>query len=414
MAWAVTALAGLVLLAYLALLFVNRNDEPPSADAERLVAMQRDRPPLADAANGYVHLLGLATEARGDYRAARSREVSALADACADAPACADAVDAHPDAVAQWLGSEQWLLDRYRRMLATDGWREPIPTQFTAPLASFQHAIGAQNLHLLAVRQQALARDPATVRDLLDHDLVFWRKVLASSDLLISKMAAVAAVNRNFALGNLALRELPPDLADAAVPRSWRQPLTVEERSLMRSLGGEWEFVGSALRTATSPEADAADARWRVTRRLQQPLLQHQATLNLFAERMVRMGALSELPYRDIAPALERLAQAQEPPPLRIRPYNVLGNLLIDTGASSAYGDYIARTADLEGHRRAALRVATLRGDGIQAEGLAAAVRDASLRNPYDDAAFEWDAVGGAVVFRGLEQRDRGRHAVLF
>lgn len=446
-AWTLTALVAFAVVAYLALLLVNWSDESPSADSERLVALHRDRPLLADAANGYVHLLGLAAEADADpvalgsvrnahieayvpaslgdvmsglpgkdvdYRAVRSPEVTALVDACADASACSDAVDAHPDALAQWLASEQWLLDRYRRMLATDGWREPIPGHVTTPLAGYQHAMEAQKLHLLAVRQQALARDPVAVRDLLDRELLFWRQVLASSDLLISRMVAVAAVNRHFAFGNLALRELPPDLADAAVPPSWRQPLTVAERSLMRSLAGEWHYISGTLQAAILAQGGPADAGWRVSQRLQQPLLQQQATLNLFAGRMVRMGTLSELPYPEIGPALQRVAQPQEAPPLRLRTYNMLGHLLHDVGPASAYADYIAPSADLEGHRRAALLVATLRGAGIRSEDMAAAVRDAPLRSPYDDAAFEWDAAGGAVVFRGLGKADRRRHVVLF
>ena len=54
-AWAVAVLVGLPLLAYLALVIINWNDQPPSADVERLVAMTRDQPALADAVNGYVH-----------------------------------------------------------------------------------------------------------------------------------------------------------------------------------------------------------------------------------------------------------------------------------------------------------------------------------------------------------------------
>ncbi len=413
LAWAVGGLVAFVVVAHLTLVVVNWNDEPPSADAERLVAMKRDRPLLADSANGYIHALSLAAAPDADYKAARSPEVVALANACGEASECAEALQTHPEALAQWLGSEQWLLERYRRMLATEGWREPIPTDIRAPLAGYQHAMEAQKLHLLAVRQQALAGDAAAVRDLLERDLVFWRQVLASSDLLISKMVAVAAVRRNLAFGNLALRELPPDLADAAVPPSWRQPLTVAERSLARSLGGEWHVAGGALRMVMSPEARAGDLGQRVADRLLRPLFQPQATLNLFAARMVRLGALSELPYPEIEQSLERLAESHEDASPGFRLYNPVGSIL-DFVAAPAYADYIARPADLEGQRRAALLVAALRGAGIEHEGAAAAVRDAPLRRPHDGAPFEWDAASGSVVFRGLEQGDRGTHAVLF
>lgn len=436
-AWAVAALVALPVIAYLALLGINRHDEPPSADAEQLVAMKRDRPLLADAANGYIHALGMAagtdvdpvalggarnayietfvstSAADGnpslpgrnvDYRAARSPGVVALAAACReDDRACAKALDADPGALAQWLASEQWLLDRYRRMLATVAWREAIPGDANAPLADYLHALEGQKLHLLAAWQSAQARDPAAVRDLLEQDLVFWREVLVSSELLISKMVAVAAARRNFAFGNLALRELPQELANAAVPPSWRQPLTLAERSLARVLGGEWQVIAASLRMVMAPEAQAGSARG-LAERLQRPLFQEQATLNLFAARLVELGAMSELPYPDVAQALDGLPGQHDKSLPRLRPYNLAGSALVSM-EPPGYVNYIARTADLEGERRALLLAATLRGAGTQRDDMAAAVRDASLRSPYDQAPFEWDADSGAVVFSGLGTR---------
>lgn len=446
---AVAALVAFAVVAYLVLVAVNWNDQPPSADAGRLLSMRHDRPAVADVANGYVHALGLAAApdadpvalgserkayletfvappsagvawelpgVEADYRAARSPEVAALAEACVDAPACLDALRARPDVLAQWLASEQWLLDRYRRMLATEGWREAIPDHVGAPMLGHGHAMEIHKLYLLAVREQALAGDAATVRDLLQRDLVFWRRALASSDLIISKMVAVAAIKRHFALGNLALRELRPDLVDAAVPRSWRAPLTVAERSLMRPMGGEWHAVEGLMRTVAWQHEHAGGPWQRLGNHLLRPLFQPEATINLAAARMVRLGALSELPYPEMGAALGSLAPPEGGMPVRLRLYNPIGNAMdsMADGSASAYGDYIARASDLEGQRRAALLVATLRGTGIQRQDAAAAVRSAPLRNPYDGAVFEWDAEDRAVVFRGLERGERGRHGLLF
>ena len=444
LAWAVGALVALPLIAYLVLVAVNWNDEPPSADARHLAALIRDRPPLEDAANGYIHALGIAAAADvdpvalgsarsayietfvsppsagdypalpgkdADYRAARSEAVAALSSACGEASACADALGAHPDAVASWLASERWMLERYRRMLATGAWREAVPRDAGTPLAGYQHVLEAQKLHLLAVRQEALAQDPAAVRALLEQDLVFWREAFASSDLLVSKMIAAAAIRRNLGLGNLALHQLPPERVLDAVPPSWRQPLTVAERSLARPLAGEWQVIGAALRMAMAPEAQGGRAAARVLDRLQRPLYQEQATLNLFAGWLAGLGRASESPYPELAQVLGDVGQPQEGASLWLRPYNVVGRVLASV-AAPAYMSYIARTADIEGQRRATLLAASLRGAGIQHEGAATAVRDAPLRSPYDDTPFEWDAAGGAVVFQGLEQGERGRHAV--
>lgn len=403
-------LVGLPALVYAGLVAINWNDEAPSAEAGQLAALYRDRPAVADADNGLVHLQALAEEVGADYRAARSAEVVALVDACSQAVACAEALDANPEALGQWLQAEQGLLDGYRRMLAvTTGWREEVPEDPVAALPSYQPAMDAQRLHLLDARRYALAGDPVAVRDLLERDLVFWRGVMASSDMLITKMVAVAAAGRNFEFGNLALAGLPPEQVAEAVPPSWRAPLTVAERSLARAFGGEWRFTVGALREVAAGRQ--SEGQGRLGERLSRPLLQEQATLNLAAGRMVRLGRLSELPYAELGGALDRLSE--EPAPRAFRLYNPVGSILQSLASASLYSHYIARVSDLEGHRRAALLVAGLRGAGIGVDDAAAAVQDSPLRNPYDDSTLEWDAASRSVVFNGLEAGERGRHAVL-
>lgn len=447
LAWAIAALVSCVALAWLALVVVNRHDEAPSADALRLEALVRDRAHLADADNGYIHLLGLAAtpdsdpgamaigSARAayietyvapmaddgahawpgrdvDYRALRGPDVAALADACAEARACLEALQAHPDALARWLDSEQWLLERYRRMLATGAWREAIPSDAATPFGTLQPAIDAQKLHLLDARRQALAGDAEAVRGLLEQDLAFWRQVLASSDLLLTKMVAADAVTRNFAIGSLSLHALPAAGVDAAVPPSWRRPLSAHERSLARALAGEWHYMRGALLSMLARDVEAALPWWRLDHQLQRPLFQPQATLNLSAARMVHVGEVSELPDAELGHALEAMARPRDPTP-RLRVYNTVGHLSDQVASGAAYGRYIARAADLEGVRRAALLAATLREEGVPRGDVAAAVRAAPLRQPHDDAAFEWDVARSTIVFRGLEAGDRGRHALL-
>jgi hypothetical protein len=189
-AWAVGVLVALAAVAYLVFVVSNWNDEPPSADAERLTAISRGRPALADADNGYVHMLGLDAApdvdplALGserlayleapvrppsssglldlpgkvvDYRAARRADVAVLAAACTDATPCVHALAANAGALDHWLASEQWLLDRYRDMLATGTWREPIPEGTHAPMLATSNGVEIQKLYLLTARQAALS-----------------------------------------------------------------------------------------------------------------------------------------------------------------------------------------------------------------------------------------------------------------
>ena len=304
-------LVALPAIGLLLLVAINWRDQPPSADAERFDAMLRDRPALADAENAYVHLMRLVGPGDPAYRDARSADVDALSAACQEVTACADALEEHPDVLSGWLSSEHWLLDRYRGMLhASQGWREPVPADLDAMFPSFGPARDAQKLHLLDAWTRARAGDAGAVRDMLDRDLRFWRQVVASSDLLISKMVAAAAVERNFEWGVMALRSLPADAVDGAVPPSWREPITLSERSLMRALGGEWSFVASTIRSAlVTPEA--GEDGGVLSSRLQRVFFQEQATRNLFAANFGGIGQVSERPYPELRDALDSVATGE-------------------------------------------------------------------------------------------------------
>jgi len=411
--WFVGALAGLLAIGYLTLLGINRNDEAPSAAAVRLEAMSARRPALADSRNAYVSVAALAS-GHAARRAARSAAVTAVVEAGREPAACEEALRAHPGALHTWRAAETSLLEHYAGMLAAEGFQAPAPSGPDAPFVDYSAALDAQLLHLLGVRRDAIAGDPGAVREALERDLAFWRRVLASSDLLLTRMVAVAAVERHFQLGQLALRDLQAPLALEAVPMSWRQPLTDAERGLMRPLAGEWRMVRGALMASLAPGGGGADAVG--TSRLMRPLLQPQATLNRMAENLVGLDTLSLQPYPELAGAVRALREREEPasPGFAIR--NPIGRVLASSHASSmpAYATYIARCADLEGLRRATLLAATLRGQGVPSGAMPDALGRARLRNPYDDAAFAWDAIDGAVVFEGLAGDPRARHAVAY
>ncbi|MFC0682603.1 hypothetical protein ACFFGH_32645 [Lysobacter korlensis] len=447
-AWVVGGLLALAALLYAALLVINWKDEAPSAAAERMVALERGRPAVADEANGFVHALGLAAPEDADpvafgrerkrwldtyvappggygstefptkdadYRASRSLEVAALAKACSEGVECLNALNAKPGVLGQWLAGEQWLLDRYRTMIALSDWRETTPRHISAPLPSYHHPIEMQKLHLLAVREHAIAGEAEVVRDLLERDLVFWRQVLASSDLLISKMIATAAVKRHFVLGNLALRELPADVAADAVPVSWLTPLTANERSMERALAGEWHFGAAAISAALSQEGlgpKPTGIAW-LGDRLGRPLLKPQATLNLSAERMARLTEAARAPYPDLREAMSVAHAGVDREASAFRFYNPAGSVLDSIAAGADYSRYIARTSDIEGLRRAAVLTAELRAAGVSASAADEAIKRAGLRDPYSDEPFSWNEAERAVVFEGAEPGDRGRHALL-
>lgn len=439
---------GFVLLAiglYLIVLAINWRDEPASADVRRFEQMHAQRPRVAHEQNAVVHVLGMAAapgqdpialgiarmtrlenfdpeaadafDMRGqdvEVLEARSEAAHALNAACHEpSKVCAERLQADPAAVEQWLASEAWLLSRYGTLIALPRWAETVPTDFRAPLPAYQHTMNAQKLHLLQAWQAARAGDAARVQALLDADMRFWRNVLASSDLLLTKMVASAGVRRNLGFGSLALRELPVEHAASAVPPSWREPIRDSERSLLRAMAGEWRFSKSALRAATEPDA------WQSLTGhalgpldvLVKPLLHPQATGNLMAGHMARLAEASTRPYDELARGRHRLSAGA---PAAGNPlYNPLGRTLASIGGAGAYEPYLMRVSDLEGARRMALLAAQMRRDAVPMADVTRAAGRATLRDPYNGDAFRWDAAQGAFVYEGLGSARANRHLIV-
>lgn len=438
----VGGMLGLAAAAYIALLAVNRHDEPPSADARRLVALMEARAPVPDASNGYVHLLGMDAPrdadsvalgaqrkafletfavprgarrapqlpgAKHEVDASRPGPLAQLARTCAKGDAsCGDLLRARPHLVARWLADEGWLLDRYRAMTAQSHWRETLTRDARMPLPRYTSALDGQTLALLHLREQARRGDVAAVREGLETDLRYWRIVLASSDLLITKMIAGAAIRRHFALGNVVLRELPAAQAASAIPALWRQPLTATERSMARAYAGEWHFSAGLAAFGEDGLAEAeASFGARLQARALRPMYQQQATLNRMAERMVRLGALSEVPYPRLQATVRDQYARNEAEQRWFSVYNPVGTVLRSIALGAGYENYILAISDLEGARRVAVLATLLRAQGVTAGAAAQAIAASDLRDPYRDAPFAWDAAQRSILFTGLQRGER-------
>jgi hypothetical protein len=341
-----------VVVAYLALLFINRHDQPPSPEALRFEALYRDRPPVADVDNGYLYAL--------------------------DFP------------------QSGGLFEPYRVLLSHAGWRRPQPFAMSDRLPAFAKIRAGQEA--LMLRAQALADrgDVAGVRELLGEDARFWRMVLESSDILIDKMIAVASLNRHFALGNLVLRRLPA----APMPPEWAQEI---KPSMTRCLVGEWEFISGSLRKTYANEPG-----------IYRPLFQPQDTSNKLAAMLARTAHELDVPFSQYPQVLRGMRAQTNHAPEELGPladlYNLIGSMITNVPDNYDYGKYAARVADVEGVRRAVVLAATLRGRGVAADDVPAQLAASEIRNPYTNGPFAWDLKEKAIVFTGLEAGERGRH----
>jgi len=276
-----------------------------------------------------------------------------------------------------------------------------------------------QRVLLLNAKIMAERGDFIGVRKSLEEDLRFWRMVLESSDMLITKMIATAAINRHFEIGSLIFREIRSGNVMDAAPSNWSVPISEAERSMRRCLVGEWIFMSGALRNVDAHLYALTDNSRvpRILGGLMAPLYQRQDSINRGAEYLSTTSELLSVPLDQYADAVNRTKEFAERTRKEALPprsaYNIVGRFLEGEGASD-FGAYARRVGDLEGVRRAAVAAVTLRAANVQAAGVAAALAASQLRGPYDNQPFEWDQKHSAIVFRGLELSERAEHRILY
>ncbi|AOS98609.1 hypothetical protein AUP74_03243 [Microbulbifer aggregans] len=424
--WLVSLPAVLLVGTYVAALIINFEDAAPSPIAERMRALMTERPEVKEGENAYVFAFGFDSEKGASAVEWGRKKLDWLAEADSDpdesdlgelpgntwsasrdrAPRFRELASGQDtflttdDALlAEWVADEAWLLDRYLALTQYPHWRESIPDHAALPFVPFSDVMEGQKL-LMGKALLAADKDRGEeVSALLENDLKFWRMVLAESDLLITKMIATAAVRRHFQLGNVVLRRLSEsgEEGPTGAPSLWAEPMTAEERSLDRVMAGEWLYGNRLLQDFV--ESSSHD---RILWSLMKPLFQPQDLENRRAESLVRWGEELEVPLEELPAALESARSSVVDKENRLGLYNLSGRMLLDGEMPlPAYGEYLARVADLEGVRRAALLAARLRdGDSVGAAGLV---------NPYTGDPLPLEN-GSVVKFVGLAKGEKGRH----
>jgi hypothetical protein len=388
----------------------------------RLKQVFAERPVVADADNAFLDVYGFLSPADADAhevgarrakaksasadpkkpafdtKEQRSQALSQVVDACraAIARACASALE-RVKGEAPLSGIEQLLLARYEVLLGRRGWSEIGVTDPMAPRVTYEGAIEAQRLFLIRLRNVAAAGDAAKVRAALGRDIAFWRMVLSSSNMLVSKMIALAAIRQHFTFGSFVLRDLPPERATEAIPAQWREEFTLQERSMLRALAGEIMFAEKVMQ--------AGEGRMLVS-----PDPEPGGVFDKLAHRKNREPKLDE-----IADAYLSAAQAFQAP---LHEYEAVAAKVHAEYARSRAGwdvsQYAERVGSAEGMRRAALLTVELRSQSVPVAGLPERLNSSPLRNPYNGQPFTWDAADQAIVFIGPEQRDNKRQAYLY
>jgi len=419
--WAAAGLVGLVVVLYLVALAINWRDREPSAAAKHLTQVSHDRPAVADDDNGYVYVQRWKLDP--DRRRKLSARLQKFLDDCGSKRSqCAVEFDrAADDLLADWTAADGALLDGYLALTARTGWREDATIDVADAIPPYSGAGDGQKMLLMRARVLAKQGDADAVRELLERDLHFWRMVLRSSDILISKMIATALLNRHFEWGNFILRSLPAAKQAAAIPEGWRDPLSDDGRSLERCVAGEWLFASAQLHRATADSFGMTEETTvrRAVVRLAAPLYQEQDTINLFAEHHLVTARAFQVPLNAYPSVAAEVRKQNKQLANELFPYGAVYNLpgkwlfafqLLGSDMTS----YFVRVSDIEGVRRAALATATLRASGVASKDVSTALAADGLRDPYTEQPFAWDEATQSIVFRGLEPGERGEHRIYY
>ena len=404
----------------------------PSAAAAELGRVVTERPAVRDADNAYLYVWGFQADLdsdasrvaaervawlrrqeqdpgdtskdplahRGDVTSRRTPAFRQLVKLCTDAQwqECVDKFNAgSPEQSNVW---DEVRLERYHALRSHLGWYETLTYTASSPLPPYADMLDGQRLEFLRLRTLADAGKVDEVREALESDLRFWRLVFRDSDILITKMIALAAVRQHFFFGNLVLRRLSAEKSAAAIPPSWTQPFTIEELSMLRTLAGELEFMQREIRLQYTADdgtvydedgevmvgPEATVRRWMTG--ISRQVRPAQREINRFAEVYLATAKAFKVPVDQYAGAGAAIKK-------RFPPSEQIPDVT----------SYAYRAGSAEAMRCAALLTAQLRGRGVGIENMPEEVRKAALEDPLSHTPFGWDAELHAVKYDSLDPK---------
>jgi hypothetical protein len=446
--WGVVGLLSFAVLLYLIALGINGRDVPPSAASREFHEIVARRPPVADEANGFVYLLGFTASADQDPQDAGTRRMrwmeslgiepdaanadplqapidfiaddtagDRLRNACQedDKLACAREFDA---LVASWHPSEldALAMQRYEALLSRDGWREVVPMDLSAPLPAFASAMHAQRLMFVRLAQMAGHVDEAEIRSALAADFMWWKRAQRDADILISKMIALAALRQHFFCSALVLRRLPAQKIAAAAPDEWQEEFSIEDRAMKRVMAGELMYNRRILEQFKAGVSSATDEwleeYWAENYGvpllpLARPLFQVQDQSNYFASRFLEYARRYEAPMSEYRAITREMPAEKDRKEFPSRIFNITGDLLLTLGDAGMDPSYALRTASIEAMRRLTLLNVDLHSSAVPADSRGDEVARSTIRNPFDDEPFSWDADRQSVNFEAPDLHPR-------
>ncbi len=346
----------------------------------------------------------------GDIFAGGTRVVAALSGSVADSPgrsitvperlaACARAIPTCTDVLSReervaLVESGQILLARYFALQAATGSASAMPPRYDITLPPFGAILAAQQL-----LHASLLDEPDSGRALrsVDVDLAHWRRVLAGSNVLGCRMAAVRGTSRALLLRGRLLERLDEATLRALPPVP---ALTQPELGIADAIRFEM-----AIDYAVMQDLDLFLSQQHGPGFEQGPAVllpfKPDATFNRHQQDHAPVLAMADMPAAEFASAHAALPRPLHAVTWRDRMFNGRGVwLLLRLDATALFGQYIFAMHDLE----AQLALINLKHQLLAGRRDAAAIRqrliESQIRNPYDlREAARWNAASSVLSF---------------
>lgn len=297
-------------------------------------------------------------------------------------PGCPDALPR--EKVRDLLASHRTLLDHYLALYGASDFANVLPAELDAPLPHVAGILAAQQLLLASLLAET---DTGNALHGVDQDLAYWRRVLAGTNVLLTKVAAVRGASRALMLRSRLMERL-----DATALRSLPQVPTL--------LPVEWDMQ-DAIRFEMGidyPVIHDLGKFMARNRGLFQGLyallpIKPNATYNRHQQNHAPFLAMAGLPAPDFVNA-----HATRPPALHAvgwwdRIFNGKGIWILRMAdATQVFGKYTFIAHDLDAQIALVNLKQQMLGAGSDAGSWRQQLAASPIRNPYrNEERGQWD-----------------------
>jgi hypothetical protein len=336
---------------------------------------------------------------------------------------CYADVDDHRDEIETSLKANRELFDRYSRLHGMKGYYETGTPSFYMLVPYAPPEIRQLVLADIALRMKAdsLVRQKAAFAGLAD-DVRTWRRMLAGSGSLISKMVAISNLQGDYALladviadPDAGLDRFSPEIGamlDLSNGPEWKIGAIFAYE--YRADAYLWEQMRAARkRSAADAPADGDYEWWELALdRIKPPFLKINATQNLHARVMLQLEKVADAAPRDYFAAWKAyqnwLGKNVE---LGLNyVYNPTGKSLVAIGAD-AYGDYPLRAWDAAAFQRLVRLGYEIRRQRIGDKAIPSFMQQHPewATHPVDGRLFVWDEKKREIAVQPLGRQPKDR-----